>query len=568
MKIKWKVTLILDFLLLSIILLTTFMVKNSFTDLISSKTTDELMNYSSLGLSFLDINYPGDWSIKDGQLYKGDTLMNDNYEIVDSLSKDTGILVTIFAGDTRISTTVKNDKGERLIGTKASDAVKASVLEKGNNYTGKAVVAGINADTYYIPLKDKDGKVIGMWFVGIYSEVITREISRAMTNISLILAGIAVVGTAISLLLGIYISKGYHSLRRNLEQLENGYFNMEFHIKNLKRKDEIGDILRSFQHMQEKIREIILSIKAETANIHTSSAILVEGANNVHLDVEKISGTTEELSAGMEETAASTEEMSATSLSIEEEISRVTDKATNGQEIASEIKKRAEGLKQVALESQKTATEIYEDTNKKLRKSIEKAAAINEIKNLSKTILDITSQTNLLALNASIESARAGEAGKGFAVVASEIANLAHNSKAAVSKIDLISSDISATVEEIVAGSTLLLHFVDTKVIKDYDVLVETGEQYNRDANTVDQMVAEIKNTAVQLHESIGYIRKAIDEVTIASQEASRGSSEIAGKSTSIYQMTNEVLEQANKNSKIASELNELVQFFKLSQEG
>ncbi len=567
MKIKWKVTLILDLMLLSIIILTNFVVKNSLTELISGKTTEELNNYSSLGLSFLDKSYPGDWSINGDKLYKGDTLMNDNYDIIDSLTKDTGILVTIFAADTRISTTVKNEKGERIIGTKASDAVKSTVLDKGSSYTGKAVVAGKNADTYYIPLKDKDGKIIGMWFVGIYYDIINGEISKSMAKISLILIGIAVLGTAISLILGIYVAKGYHSLKKNLELLENGYFNIKFHAKNLKRKDEIGDILRSFHHMQAKIRETILSIKAETETIHTSSAILVEGANNVHRDVENISKTTEELSAGMEETAASTQEMSATSLSIEEEISHVTDKASDGQEIASEIKKRAEDLKQVALNSQKTAAEIYEETNRKLRQSIEKASAINEIKILSKTILDITSQTNLLALNASIESARAGEAGKGFAVVASEIAQLAHNSKAAVSKIDIIISDISSTVDEIVTGSTNLLNFMDSKVIKDYAVLVETGEQYSKDSNTVDLMVAEIKNITVQLRESIGYIRRAIDEVTIASSEASSGSSDIADKSTSIFNMTNEVLEQANKNSKIASELNELVQFFKLNQE-
>ena len=54
----------------------------------------------------------------------------------------------------------------------------------------------------------------------------------------------------------------------------------------------------------------------------------------------------------MEETAASSQEMNATSIAIEEQIGRVASKATNGQEIASEIKGRAENLKKVALESQ------------------------------------------------------------------------------------------------------------------------------------------------------------------------------------------------------------------------
>lgn len=317
--------------------------------------------------------------------------------------------------------------------------------------------------------------------------------------------------------------------------------------------------------MQNKIKEIITSIQTETDHINTSSALLADGADQVYRHVKNIAATTEELSAGMEETAASTEEMSAASQSIEEEIEHVANKAVNGQAIVSEIKARAEGLKKIALDSQKTANEIYQDTNQKLRQSIQKASAINEIKSLSKTILSITAQTNLLALNASIESARAGEAGKGFAVVAGEIANLAQNSKAAVSQIEVISNDISTSVEEIVTASTQLLTFMDTRVIKDYKILVETGEQYNSDANTVDEMVSELTKSAEQLKESITYIRRAVDEVTTASQEGAKGSSDIADKSTSIFQETDQVHAQSNKNKEIAAKLIQLVQFFKIA---
>jgi methyl-accepting chemotaxis protein len=141
---------------------------------------------------------------------------------------------------------------------------------------------------------------------------------------------------------------------------------------------------------------------------------------------------------------------------------------------------------------------------------------------------------------------------------------LARNSKAAVTKIDEITSEISTAVEDIIADSELLLHFVDNKVIKDYGVLVKTSEQYSIDANVVDQMVTEITSSAALLNESISYIKKAIDEVTVASQEGARGSSDIAEKSTSIFHKTTEVLEQANKNSKIAALLDEQVKFFKV----
>jgi methyl-accepting chemotaxis protein len=564
MKIKWKIVLALDSLLVAIIVLTNLMVHSEVTDLVAEETLAELTNYSVLGLSLLDTHYPGDWSLEGENLYKGETLINENYEVVDEISEDTGILATLFAGDTRIATTVKNEEGERQIGTQASDSVKVKVLSKSENYQGEAVVAGQKADTFYVPLLDKDGNTVGMWFIGIYSDVVNDKISGVMLSVTTYLILFLIIGSVVSYFLGKYIAKGYNMVKLDLGKLENGNFNITFQESNLVRKDEIGDIIRSFHNMQEKVRSIISSIKQETANIGTSSTILAEGADNVYRDVEDISATTEELSAGMEETAASTQEMNATSQAIEEEIVRVSDKAANGQQIASEIMNRAESLMTVATESQRNAIEIYESVNKKLRSSIDKAAAINEIKVLSKTILAITAQTNLLALNASIESARAGEAGKGFAVVANEIGNLARNSQSAVTQIEAISNEISNVVDDIVDDSKILLDFVDTKVIKDYGVLVQTGEQYHEDANTVEQMVTEIKNSTSQLNESIRYIRKAIDEVTLATEEGSKGSADIAEKTNSIFNKTDMVLEQANGNKVIAAKLNDVVQFFKI----
>jgi methyl-accepting chemotaxis protein len=218
----------------------------------------------------------------------------------------------------------------------------------------------------------------------------------------------------------------------------------------------------------------------------------------------------------------------------------------------------------VTAESQKNAIEIYENTNKKLRESIDKAGSIEEIKVLSDTILSITSQTNLLALNAAIEANRAGEAGKGFAVVADEIRKLAENSKTTAEQIRDISKKVTEAVETLVEDSTSVLDFMDKQVIKDYGVMVETGEQYHNDAQTVDSMTVELSATAEELHASVQSVLKAIEEITSAANEGASGSSIIASKAGSIVAKTDEVARQALGNKATAQRLKEMVQFFKV----
>ena len=564
MKIKWKIVLQIFILLICFTAIVGIFFDKSITKIVNEETSEELTNYSILGYSIIDAHYPGDWKLVGSNLYKGETLINNNFEVVDEFTGKTGILGTIFAGDTRVSTSVKDESGTRKVGTKAESNVLDTVITNNKDYKGVAMVAGAKTNTYYTPLHDKDGKVVGMWFVGDYVTVVEAKIAAAMRTIIIILVVVLIIGGVAAYLVGDNIGKGFNKIKSYIVRMEKGDFKISFNEKTAKRKDEIGEITRSFIHMQGQISETMIAIKEETARIEDATTILAVSSNDVYADIEDISATTQQLSAGMEETAASTQEMNATAVEIEIEIGIVADKSTNGQEIVGEIKNRAEELKKTSLESQKAAIDIYEIANKNLRESIEKTHAIEEIKILSKTILNITSQTNLLALNAAIEAARAGEAGKGFAVVASEIRVLAENSQSAVSKIESISNEVSSAVEALVIDAKRILEFVDNKVIADYKVLVQTGEQYNEDANTVQSMVAEIQSSTVHLFESIKYIRQAIDEVTTATGEGASGSTDIAEKSTSISFKTNEVLIQANSNKDSAASLNEMVKFFQV----
>jgi methyl-accepting chemotaxis protein len=316
--------------------------------------------------------------------------------------------------------------------------------------------------------------------------------------------------------------------------------------------------------MQGKIAETIKGIQLESQNVMQNTVQSVSHMGTIHMNIDDISATTEQLSAGMQETSASTEEMNASTQEIEEEVSRMKEKAENGQSLANEIKTRAEQLRKETSVSKSNATQIYNQTNQQLRDSIKKTAAIEEIRELSQAILQITSQTNLLALNAAIESARAGEAGKGFAVVADEIRVLAEDSKNAVSKINDITNNVSIAVEGVVRDSNEMLAFMDNQVLKDYEKLEETSTQYAKDADMVHEVVLEIYNSAEQLYQSIQQIRKAIEEITTSSGEGAAGTTDIADKIAEIATKVNSVLKQTETNKQSVEQLDTMIDFFQV----
>lgn len=88
---------------------------------------------------------------------------------VDKLKEITGNEVTIFFGDERIATTILNENGTRAIGTKAASYVSEKVLA-GQSYVGKVVVLNREILTKYVPLFGPENEVVGMSFVGEYTE--------------------------------------------------------------------------------------------------------------------------------------------------------------------------------------------------------------------------------------------------------------------------------------------------------------------------------------------------------------------------------------------------------------
>ncbi|MEG6613535.1 cache domain-containing protein [Pseudoclostridium thermosuccinogenes] len=564
MKFKWKIILSSVGVILALALSIVLFTRSEISNLVYYEIREELQNYSNMGLRLFDRVYDGEWSIVDGKLYKGNAQINENYELIDDFTKGTEVLLTVFQDDMRAATNVVNENGQRIIGTQAAKEVTERVINQGKPYLGVADVLGKSVHTYYEPIRDSSGAIIGMWSVGIYTDVVSKKIDNTILMIVLFAGVLAAAGMIISYILGSVLAKSIKLVQDRLHMMEEGKFDFRFDERLLNRRDELVMMAQSAKNMQKRVADIIKTIQLESENVKVMTEKSLKSMEQAHEGIEVISATTEELSSGIEETSASTEQMRDFTYEIESKVSNMEERTLQGEHLADEIKQRAEKLKGETDVSYQNALDIYDRTNVQLRESIKRTEAIEEIGELSKTILDITSRTNLLALNAAIEAARAGEAGKGFAVVADEIRVLATNSKNAVSRINDIINNVSGAVENVVEDSKALLEFVDNQVLKDYKMLVNTSLQYAQDADKVQEVITEINNIAGEIYSKIQIMRHAIDEIATSVGEGAVGNADIAAKIADIVSQTDDVLRQIIENRKSVERLDEMVGFFQI----
>lgn len=124
------------------------------------------------------------------KVYYGGRIINRDYELVDKIrqmvfgseqyhSKPVGT-VTIFQGDTRISTNVLDERGQRAVGTRVSAQVYKEVIEKGNVWDDRAFVVNAWYKTAYEPIKNIGGQIIGVLYVGTLAEPFDAMVRNIM----------------------------------------------------------------------------------------------------------------------------------------------------------------------------------------------------------------------------------------------------------------------------------------------------------------------------------------------------------------------------------------------------
>lgn len=350
------------------------------------------------------------------------------------------------------------------------------------------------------------------------------------------------------------------------EKLEAGDLRVRAGDELLERKDEFGLLGEAMEILAQTLDSVL-------GRVQKSGISLAENVENVMTDVRvlndqltDISATTQELSAAMQETSASSTQIGEMAKQIEDVSRSVATRSQEGALKVADIHGRAEAAKGNTASSKQKASDIKRRISGELKQALEDAQVVDEIKTLADSIQSITSQTNLLALNASIEAARAGESGRGFAVVAGEIQDLAEQTRSIVENIQKLTGDVTTAVRNLSGFAGQLLDFVANDVSKDYGMFLKVADDYNGDAEYVNDLVTDFSAVSQELLASVEAVASSIGDVGIATTESTTGVVTIATDSNDLSARSGDILENIRNVNEIAAALKEMVEHFQLSE--
>jgi methyl-accepting chemotaxis protein len=368
------------------------------------------------------------------------------------------------------------------------------------------------------------------------SRAVAEEASLVAKRAKATIVAVLIISVCVGLFLGVFVARTVSQpIKAIVKSIESADVNTKFDSN---RKDEIGDLMRSFDRFVETIKETLTRVIEASAAVASASA--------------EISAGTEEMAAGSQQQSSQAADVSSAVEQMSKTIHLNSRNASGTMETAQSARSAAERGGKVVEESVSAMRSIAEVVLRSASTVRALGTSSDQIGEIVSVIDDIADQTNLLALNAAIEAARAGDQGRGFAVVADEVRKLAERTSTATKEIAEKIRKIQTDTREAVVA------------MEEGTKEVDEGIRLADDAGIA---LKEIVNIFHQVTEKVAQIAAASEQQAASSEEISKNVESISSVTRETATGIQQIAHTAEDLNRLTEGLQTLIARFKLSSE-